>query len=604
MKKIKILTILLVLSFLFLVIGKTSQAATFGSTINISTRDGNYGALKDVSFIIYKQKTDIDGKRISGDKVASGNTKDAGMATVKINVDNRQPMYLAKFYIKNADIGAAYYYDLDLSNAYTYNLIARLSSLRIILKDAEGKILPSQKFNLYTQKSGIDGYIKGDLYASGLTTGNQGYYDAFLSEGTYLVELPLDGETTLLKGDLKVTKEQKTTVIYPISEMVVTIKDDKGINLPKQKFEVYSQETDASGQSTFGKKILTATTENGTKKLLLPAGTYALKFFSANNQTNFLFNQTLAESSLLIIDHSFKGLKLILKDADGNCIKGKQVDIFVQNCATCGAFIGDKVASARTDGAGEVEFSLTPGTYIVKILGTKNFDYYFYDQKISADSGQVITEYLSLIRVISRNRQGEVLKNISVTIASQKSDINKKPIPDKTITTLNTKDIGFADLYLPAGNYIAIYNKNPAANLKVERYKMTELTILETEKGFSYPVKIISLGKTPSPAKPSAAPKRKIINNFYGQKRLSSLSLEQTLARQLKEKLEQILGKGKIGVAKEDWPILVNAHIYGGYSPEEIADTIKNGPLAVHPEIPAAVWRGSVDYQKYLNNRK
>ncbi len=601
MKNLKILTILLLISFGCLTMVKTTLAATFQSTINISTRDGNYGALPNVSFVIYKQKTDIDGRRLPGDQVASGNTKDKAMATVKINVDNRSPMYLAKFYTKNANVAPIYYYDLDLTNTYTYNFIARLSSLRIILQNAEGKILTNQKFNLYTQKTGLTGTLKGDLYASNLATNNQGYSDVYLAEGAYLIELLLDGGTTFIKDNLKVTKEQKTTLIYPISELVITIKDEKGVALPKQKFEIYTQTTDNIGQPTFGKKIIATDTGEGIKKLLLPPNIYGLKIFNVNRQADSLFGQVLTESNLLIINYSPSNLRLILKDANRNYFKNKEVAIFTQNCASCGNFLGARVASAKTNNCGEANFQLTPGIYVIKIAALGGVDYYFYDQKIAAGENKILTEYLSSIRIIGRRGNGDILKNVLVSITSQKLDINQKPLSDKIIATLNTKDVGFADLYLPAGNYFAIFNKNIIANLKVERAHLTQLTILETEKGFSYPVKIVFLGEETliKPKITLTIPRKKIINNFYSQKRLS-LDLEQTLARQLKEKLEHILGQGKIGVSSENWPILVNAHIYGGYAATEIAHTIKNGPLVVHPTIPAAVWRGSADYQKYL----
>jgi len=48
---------------------------------------------------------------------------------------------------------------------------------------------------------------------------------------------------------------------------------------------------------------------------------------------------------------------------------------------------------------------------------------------------------------------------------------------------------------------------------------------------------------------------------------------------------------------------LASAYIYGGYTIDEIVDTIKYGPRAVHPTIPAKVWRQTVNYQKYLEQQ-
>lgn len=589
---------MLLAAVLWLTAEKPVRAETFQSTLTISAKDANYQTLKNIGFTIYKQKTDVDGRRIPGDSAASGNTKDAGLAEVKLNVDNHQPMYLIKFYTKNSTVGVIYLYDVDLTNTYSYNLIARLSSLRLTLKDAGGNLLPGQKFNLYVQKGFSGGtYLKGETYATGLTMGVSGYYETFLGEGTYLMEMPLSNNLILQKGSIKITREQRTDLVYSVSEMIVTAKDENGLALPKQKFEIHSQTTDTKGNSALGKLILSSETDqDGLKKLFLPPATYALKFIKTNNQSENLFNQVLSESNLLVVNYSTSGLKLIVKDADGLCIKNKLVEVFIQKCATCGVFAANKVASGKTNESGEISFKLSPDTYVVKIAGLKGFDYYLYDQKVLAGQTKTITERLSLIRLISRQASGEVLKNAKVTISSQKLDINKKPLADKTIATLDTKDTGQAELYLPPGNYIATFNKNQIASLLVKRGHLTKLSIIDNGKNFSYPIEIISLG----PIDEGETPKKKNLANFYGQKRFGDLAQEQTLARQLKEGLEKILGQGKIGVARENWPILVNSNIYGGYTPTEIADTIKNGPLAVHPEIPAATWRGSTDYQKYL----
>lgn len=602
MKNLKIPTILIALVLTWLMINQTALAATFQSTLTITAKDANYQTLKNIAFTIYKQKTNVDGQRIPGDSAASGNTKETGMAEIKLNVDNRQPMYLIKFYAKNSTVGAIYFYDIDLSNVYTYNFIARLSSLRLTLKDAEGNLPRNQKFNLYTQK-GVSGvtYLKGETYATGLTTGVSGYYDAFLGEGTYLMEIPLSNNLILQKGNIKVTKERQTDLIYVISEMMVTAKDENGLALPKQKFEIHSQANDAKGNPALGKLILNGETDqDGIKKLFLPPAVYALKFIRVNNQSENLFNQVLSESNLLVVNYSTSGLKLIVKDANGLCVKNKLAEIFIQKCATCGEVVANKVASGKTNESGEINFKLTSGIYVVKIAGQKGFDYYLYDQKISAGQTKTITERLSLIRIISRKASGEVLKNAKITISSQKLDINKKPLADKAIATLDTKDTGQAELYLPPGNYIATFNKNQIASLSVKRGHLTKLSIIDNVKNFSYPIEIISLG----PIDERETPKKKNLANFYGQKRLGDLAQEQTLAKQLKEDLEKILGKGKIGVARENWPVLINSYIYGGYTPAEIAHTIKNGPLAVHPEIPAANWRDSADYQKYLERIK
>lgn len=84
----------------------------------------------------------------------------------------------------------------------------------------------------------------------------------------------------------------------------------------------------------------------------------------------------------------------------------------------------------------------------------------------------------------------------------------------------------------------------------------------------------------------------------YGRTRLASLAEEQRQAKNLRIELEKVLSRASIDKAGKHWSVLVNAYIYGGYSAEEIASTIRRGPGKVHPQVPAASWRQSQEYKK------
>ena len=76
----------------------------------------------------------------------------------------------------------------------------------------------------------------------------------------------------------------------------------------------------------------------------------------------------------------------------------------------------------------------------------------------------------------------------------------------------------------------------------------------------------------------------------YGKPRMKSPSMEKDLAVNLKSELESRLGRS-FSISATDWTTLVNAYIYGGYSIDEIKNTIVYGPGMVHPTIPADKWR-------------
>lgn len=91
---------------------------------------------------------------------------------------------------------------------------------------------------------------------------------------------------------------------------------------------------------------------------------------------------------------------------------------------------------------------------------------------------------------------------------------------------------------------------------------------------------------------------------IYSKTRLQALEIEQREAQILKLELTKRLGSARVSRAQKSWGALVNAYIYGRYTVAEIADTILHGPRAVHPTIPASVWRGTTNYKKYLNSLK
>jgi hypothetical protein len=91
------------------------------------------------------------------------------------------------------------------------------------------------------------------------------------------------------------------------------------------------------------------------------------------------------------------------------------------------------------------------------------------------------------------------------------------------------------------------------------------------------------------------------IKNLYRQQRYNS-EVEAELINQFYHDLQEYFEGGLVPISSNTFNSLAGSYIYGGYTAEEIADTIKNGPRAVHPEFPASAWRGSVNYSWYLDD--
>ena len=87
----------------------------------------------------------------------------------------------------------------------------------------------------------------------------------------------------------------------------------------------------------------------------------------------------------------------------------------------------------------------------------------------------------------------------------------------------------------------------------------------------------------------------------YSRARLKSLFQEQNSAKELKQKLEEFYGKGKIPVHKKHWHIIVNSYVYGNYPIQAIIQAIKFGGKTVHPEIPFSAWQRAGDYLEWID---
>lgn len=86
----------------------------------------------------------------------------------------------------------------------------------------------------------------------------------------------------------------------------------------------------------------------------------------------------------------------------------------------------------------------------------------------------------------------------------------------------------------------------------------------------------------------------------YNKPRVNNLMTEVNSANELKYHLEQLFRK-PIPVARNSWPTLVNAYLYGKYPVEAIYKAIIFSGKTVHPTIPWSAWQNSDDYQKYIN---
>ncbi|MCD4705777.1 hypothetical protein K8R61_01725, partial [bacterium] len=302
------------------------------------------------------------------------------------------------------------------------------------------------------------------------------------------------------------------------------------------------------------------------------------------------------------LDYVISVLGLSFRDSNNNVITKKKFEIYKQSSDIDNNIIlGKKIGSYDTGVIGRKELLLKPGVYVVKFSGDKQ-NFYLYNQEIIESVYKLIDYQLSSLKIIFINEDdGKEFSKISGEITKQELDINNKLFTGKKIVSFKISKNDFTEFYMPSEKYAAIIKngkeKDKLFNIEICENKETKLLITNSNQGLIY--EIIN------PVSDKEDDEQKQDGFFaYSKKRLSSLAEEKTQAKILKQKLENILGKGRIGVSSRNWHILVNSYIYGGYNSEEIADTIKNGPQAVHPKIQADSWRKSKNYNNYLQRTK
>lgn len=140
--------------------------------------------------------------------------------------------------------------------------------------------------------------------------------------------------------------------------------------------------------------------------------------------------------------------------------------------------------------------------------------------------------------------------------------------------------------------FVRLVGKDGTEYQPSEQVSATAFDPANRSQGFTPTGPTIIRPATPANTVSAPAP----VAYAYGKPRLANLALETALTNNLRRAL--IKKFGVKAAPRRINPVLVKAYLYGGYTIDEIADTIQNGPSLVHPNIRAVEWRGSRDYQR------
>jgi hypothetical protein len=493
-KNLKLVVFLFFISLFGLVAGESQAAcSTSGDcpkAVNLIFRDDDGKFIPDVSFEIYYQVDDVDGRpKPSGNSLGSGDIDPIlGRGSVCWGEkDLAHVEYALKVYHKNANEGVFWFYDtVNLSCGEVIDIEKQLSSIEIILRDARGELRKGTDISLYTQRHDVDGdpIREKDDFIAKLNTSAEGEAVTYIptreraidGDGSRYHMFEVEGSDggIFTKYDIRVIDKRKTMIHYIFSDIVFTLKDSEGNMYPSgSKIEIFKQVKDHEGDRVMGESLKTeVTNDEGVAIFEYPEGMYVARVKSASGQYEYFWDLKINDQESVSITLQTKEewepptgtcaekseLKITVRDNSFNYIKGLNFEVYEQILdvnfrPAAGKSVGKGVIDEV--GVGTLVFSPDPRTgYAIKIYD-KNASvgefWFFDDLKIACGSDTEVIKYLSALNIILRNGDGELRKNQTFSLYTQKFDVDGNPVKEKkdlVSSKLNTTEFGELTVYL------------------------------------------------------------------------------------------------------------------------------------------------------------
>ncbi|MFA5188431.1 MAG: hypothetical protein WC460_03660 [Patescibacteria group bacterium] len=653
--KISLIFIITILGALLILPAFAHAEDTFAS-LNVMAKDSGGIKVSNVSFNIYEQKYDINNNKILGDRISGGYIGDTGLQTIQIkNTSNITKVVAFEYHKNDRNYERFVIYDIKINGLSTQDVNLVLSSVEIILRDADNNLLKDLPFQIWSATTDVAGNIvaKDQLYGYEKTevTGAKTYY---LIPGNYILRInyPDLNNINALDNQFTVNLNQQTDLSYTLNTLIVSARDFKGDLTKNAEFKLFYENDDNDfvqiGQFNTGDK--------GTKKLFLPRGDYKIEFKDNSGDFNTIYDFSLSQGDKKEFNYNYGSLRLKILDTDKDPVPYVRVIIYrFTNNQRQG-----QIYSNLTDINGTVEIPLSTDYYQVEIQGPYNgLTYLINSIYVNENSNNYIEYVLSKARIYLQDLSNQNVKNTAFTLYFTSYDAEGNLKPGSEIGTFSTTNSGFADISLPAGRYIiklvgsnniypisvgseklnalyiplrdftAIQTNNQTTNSSTNNSTVTQNTqpavVVSTVADSLYNLDTDNDGLADfeeyyiyntDPFKPdtdgdgyndglevstgynplgSGLSTYKIFS--YGKPRVNSPSLEKDQAALLYSELVKRIGRN-LGVAAKDWHTIVNSYIYGGYSIDEIKDTLNYGPGLVHPTFPAKIWRNSIQYSR------
>jgi hypothetical protein len=466
-KKIYILILVLICSQ-FLFWPNFALAGTYYATANLYALDHANHSVANVSYNIYEQKRDYNGNYVVGNLLTSGKIDSSGHKEVAIKMSSNWNMQIAiEYYLTNKAYEKFMVWDQTVVAQESRTIYLPMSSVSVVLKQADNQLLKYFKFDVYSTVTDIFGTRTANtkLYSS-QTTSNSGEKQYYFIPGNYIIRIKYPELKNVGTVDyaFNISPQKRTYLNITLSNIIVAVKNANNDWKSNANFILYKKEPILNEYAY--QDIGHFNTGVYYKSLYLPIGDY----------------------------------RIVFQDSQGKYTK-------------------------------TLYFSLDFGQQkqLIYNLGTNS--------------------------------------NIIASSSSTSANYGNSNIDADSLYELDSDNDGLADF---------------------EEYYLWQTDPFKMDSdGDGYNDKIeIAYGYNPN-----GAGRYTYVKFSYGKPRMKSPSMEKDLALNLKNELESRLGRSFYISSAADWITLVNAYIYGGYSIDEIKNTIVYGPGMVHPTILASQWR-------------
>ncbi len=342
------------------------------------------------------------------------------------------------------------------------------TNLNFVARDPGGSYIMNARVDVYKQETDANGVTKPTTkFAGGNTDAVLGrvslsWRNSNVSSDTYAIRVQ-----TISKDDasfwfygVNLDCGETASVERTLSGALFTLYDSDGDLITDTGFNVYTQTTDASGE-TVKDELLTSLNSGSTGrvKAYLPQGSvrsidkslgdyYAIEIVH-NNIKSYFYNIRIYDGQLTNVNYYLSVLKVRLKDANDDNAVGAKVEVYNQDTDSNDNYVkGTKVGEFTISDNGYGSMEIANGIYMIAVKNTDGTYKYFWDKSVvgggtslylltldkaysssssSGTSSSGVCNSSSNLNLVLRNAAGDIAPGLKFEIYTQTTDANGLP---------------------------------------------------------------------------------------------------------------------------------------------------------------------------------